>query len=191
MKKLVSVLLTAAMILAMPILAFADDPDANVWIDRDAVSIEGMDVVVSVETDGNAAYGLLAVAYDETILSVDEADVVVSDGVEMHSANVKDGNVLVSFISEQAVEKGELLKVTFSLKDENASEEEIRQAVKAFNGGAWTADADSETDTSLKLAIVQADEKEPSLTIIDGNNGTWDGEEGTDLSFTTNKNITV
>lgn len=64
----------------------------------------------------------MEITYDADALSCEEADVVVSDKVDLYSVNVTDGSVKIAYLAEDPVKKGTLLTVSFTVADDYASQ---------------------------------------------------------------------
>lgn len=117
MKKVV-MLLTALLLGTFVTTTVYAKADADVWCETDIGQND--DVSVSVETNGEVTDGVLAISYDPSVLSCTEADVEIADTVEMYSVNVVDECVKISFLAENAIEAGEIVKISFDVVDKSA-----------------------------------------------------------------------
>lgn len=96
------------------VAAFADT--VNTWV---LVEKKDSTVEAKIVTDGKSSVGELTLKYDKTGLSVEDADIKFSESVDVYAVNTKkDGTVVIAYVSEKVVEKGELVTVTFKVDGE-------------------------------------------------------------------------
>lgn len=119
MKKLVTVLATAVLgtMLSTTIFA-AENPD--VWDTQKRVDDT---LKVSVETNGKATDGMTTILYDAKAFTVKEADVKVSDSVDVYSVNVEEESVKIAYVAKDAMEKGVFITVDFGVTESYAEKE--------------------------------------------------------------------
>lgn len=96
------------------VAAFADT--VNTWV---LVEKKDSTVEATIVTDGKSSVGELTLKYDKNGLSVEDADIKFSESVDVYAVNTKkDGTVVIAYVSEKVVEKGELVTVTFKVDGE-------------------------------------------------------------------------
>ena len=109
MKKIVTLLAVLGLGFMLTTKAFAAEADLTLSIEKTTKE----EVSVEVETNGNVADGVLAINYDATALSCTEADIDVA--TEYHAINVESGVIKISFLSEENIPTGSLVKITFDI----------------------------------------------------------------------------
>ena len=102
--------LLLGMSVSVPVYAEAD---SDVWCET-AVGTEN-DLAVSIETNGKATDGVIALSYDAAVVTCTEEDIQMADSVDMYSVNVVDGSVRISFLAEKAPKAGTLAEITFEV----------------------------------------------------------------------------
>lgn len=143
MKKLLATMMTVLFCAMMPMSALAATVDNDVWIDAKSGTVNGSQLVVSVETNGKATDGLLKITYDSSAVSCTEESVVFDESVEMYSVNAEEEGVLkISYLSGDAIPAGGFVDVNFTVASEDISAEDA--GVK-LSGEANTADGSSLT----------------------------------------------
>lgn len=162
MKKLALSMVAVLLSVMMSMTAFAATVDEDVYIDLKKNTVNGTELVVTIETNGSTTDGLLTVNYDSSVVSCTEDSVVFGDGVDMYSANVvEDGVLKIAYLAGEAIPKGEFIDVNFTFKssDTAADKAGIKLSGEAFdaNGG--------------ELEVGEIKPSEPS----DGNNNNNNG----------------
>lgn len=136
MKKAVMLFTMLLLGMSVPTVVYAET-NAGVWCETNVE--DGNNLSVSIETNGKATDGVLAIDYDPSVISCTEKDVEIADSVEMYSVNVVDESVRISFLSENAVDAGTIAEIAFKVVDENADEDTLKAAV------SLTGEAHNET----------------------------------------------
>lgn len=141
MKKLLATVMSVLVFAAMSVSVYAKLSDASVWINANAGTMNESKFTVSVETDGEAADGLLTITYDPSIVSCTEDSVVFGEKVKMHSVNAEERGVLkISYLAAGAIPEGELLTVNFELQPETSGKVNMKNAGIGLTGEAHDAD---------------------------------------------------
>lgn len=146
MKKFAMLLsaLLLGMSFSIPVHAEAS---ADVWYEATVEEDKGLSV--SVETNGKATDGVVAISYDPSVLKCTETDVKVADAVEMHSVNVVDEKVKISFLAENPIETGTIAEIAFEVVDENADRETLESAIR-LEGEAYNENGEAVAVKDLK-----------------------------------------
>lgn len=150
MKKVVT-LLTALLLGTLVSIPVYADTDADVWCETNAG--QGDDLSVSVETNGKTTDGVVIIGYDSSVVSCTEADVKISDSVDMYSVNVVDESVRISFLAEDAIEAGAIAEVSFEAVDKNADKDTLKSAI-SFAGEVYNENGEA-------LIVKTGGEEEP------------------------------
>lgn len=165
MKRVVT-LLTALLLGTLVSTSVYAETDADVWCETNVG--QNNDVSVSVETNGKVTDGVLAISYDPSVLSCTEADVEIADTVDMYSVNVVDESVKISFLAENAIEAGEVVKISFDVVDKSADKEKLEAAIKDFTGEAFN-------ESGNELVVKTAEGEKPGTPGGSGGSGQQNG----------------
>lgn len=115
MKKVVTMMIAVLMLITAPGVSVFAEEAKTVWIDTQKAVLADGKLKVSVSTDGTVTDGLLVLSYDSKVLSItEESAVEVADAVGMYAVNLVEDEVRISYVAENAIEKGDFLTVTFS-----------------------------------------------------------------------------
>lgn len=115
MKKYAAVL--AAVLLSLVFTTTAAD-SLDIWIDSKENTVSGSELMVPVLTNGSATDGLITLTYDPAILSLEEADVIQGNSVEMYSVNVlEEGTIKISYLCPKASKTEVLFTLKFDVKN--------------------------------------------------------------------------
>ncbi|MBD5556058.1 MAG: hypothetical protein HDQ95_12180 [Roseburia sp.] len=159
MKKVVT-LLTALLLGTLVSTSVYAEANADVWCET---SVEGNDLSVSVETNGEATDGVVTIGYDSSVVTCTEADVKVADAVDMYSVNVVDESVRISFLAEDAIDAGSIAEISFKAVDKNADKDTLESAI------SFTGEAFDESEDALIVKTLNAEEP--------GNSGSNGGQQ--------------
>lgn len=154
-KKIVCALLLAAIVFAMPTVAYASE-DGSMWLSTKETS---ENTTVFIATDTTVTDGLLEVTYDSSVLTYQ--DIEVSDTyVALYSVNAEvPGSVKISWVAPGAYESDGsgicLFKVNFSGNEEKSSV--VLNGNGHFENGNDVPFSDAPDTTELEKFILEAE----------------------------------
>lgn len=145
MKKLITMMTAIMMVIFAAGLSVQAAEEKTVWIDPQKAVLTDGKLQVAVSTDGTVTDGVLALTYDSKVLKITkESAVKVSESVEMHAVNLVDDEVRISYVSENPIEKGDFVMLTFTTKC--ASAEEAVKGLGKLTGEGYTEDGSFKKD---------------------------------------------
>lgn len=157
MKKIVTMMLAVLMMIAAPGLSVFAEEAKTVWIDTQKAELADGKLQVAVSTDGTMTDGVLTLNYDSEVLGItEESDVKVGKTVDMYAVNLIEGVVKVSYVSEQPIEKGDFLTITFSTQCTD-----FQKAVNALEELTGEGYAGGKAFSESSVSILKNTEKTP------------------------------
>lgn len=120
MRKFVTFLTTGllALMCCTSIVSAKTNPDVSYTEERKADTT----YTVSVMTNGKASNGITEITYDTEALVCEEADVVVSQKVDLYSVNIEDGVVKIAYVAKNSLPAGTFITVSFEVTEAYADE---------------------------------------------------------------------
>ena len=87
---------------------------------------------ISVLTNGKATDGVTEITFDAEVFTFTEAEesLVLSSDVDLYSVNVTEGSVKISYLSDVAIAKGQIMQVQLSVNEAYLEEDLIKKSKK-------------------------------------------------------------
>lgn len=156
MKKLCAVMTSCVMVLSLSTPLFAAD-ETNVWLDANEFVVEESNVTANVYSDGTNTDGQLVITYNADELSLTEEDIVVSECIEMYSANiVEEGTLKIAYLGKATDEEEVLFTFNFDATTDELSEDAI-----SIEGSAYNTDGEELTIGIKEVEKETEDSKDP------------------------------
>lgn len=180
MKKIVTMLTTVLLGTCISTTVLAGT-NPNVWSETTVESDSTLST--TIKTDGTVTDGVLEITFDDSVLSCDKEDVLVSNSVDMYSVNVEDDSVKISFLSEEKIKKGTIFCVSFDVADGKKVDP---KEVIGFSGEANNAKGESVTVKATESAT--PDTEEPVNTEKPEDSSNQGSDNHTENSGSSNNN---
>ena len=191
MKKFVTLLTTCLLVVMCAANVFAATADITYVSWRGSAT----DYTVSIQTNGKATDGVSEITFDANALTCTEADIVISENVDMSSVNIEAGSVKISYIADEPMAAGTFVTVNFKVASDYTGKEVSVSAVTVAhdaNGNLLTSaatvtDGNNIGNTGNQGTTESTESTESVSTETTGSESSSESQSGSDTEATTEK----